>query len=248
MLFFIFIIFFLQNISSSHLSNLECVNGGGGSGCVCCYSCIGNNNYGSYDDNNNDIIVEYHLDWKIVPYEKKILKQEMECCICFEEFFDVRTPCAHNFHWNCLKKWININQTCPICRFNFTKITSLEKIIKGLQFYELAGIPILHICRLNGFREGIEYLEKCNHKDAISPYDCAMFQMEFNFGFPEFLVNHSLYYIFLFVALIFTTYNDFLSKNRDFIFYYSIYSFKSEPYLLWLVLAISLLLLRNRIH
>lgn len=47
-------------------------------------------------------------------------KFTMECSICFESFDDneelVRTICNHIFCKECLIQWININDTCPVCR------------------------------------------------------------------------------------------------------------------------------------
>ena len=41
-----------------------------------------------------------------------------ECSICFE-YIDEATKinkCGHTFHHYCIKKWTEINQSCPICR------------------------------------------------------------------------------------------------------------------------------------
>ena len=44
-----------------------------------------------------------------------------ECSICFDEFENegnVRTllPCNHKFHTRCINHWLQIEQTCPLCR------------------------------------------------------------------------------------------------------------------------------------
>ncbi|KAK4402387.1 E3 ubiquitin-protein ligase SIS3 [Sesamum angolense] len=43
-----------------------------------------------------------------------------ECPICLEEFYvgnEVRgLPCAHNFHVECIDKWLRLNVKCPRCR------------------------------------------------------------------------------------------------------------------------------------
>jgi len=42
------------------------------------------------------------------------------CCCCWEEFNAerciVRTPCKHFYHKECLKKWLKLAYTCPLCR------------------------------------------------------------------------------------------------------------------------------------
>ena len=57
-------------------------------------------------------------------------EQETECVICFEPLQPsvdltlcvVKTQCNHYFHNNCLFEWIQINNTCPVCRINFADI------------------------------------------------------------------------------------------------------------------------------
>ena len=42
------------------------------------------------------------------------------CNICFDIVHEINisiTNCKHLFHTNCLLKWIIINNTCPLCRY-----------------------------------------------------------------------------------------------------------------------------------
>ena len=55
--------------------------------------------------------------------------QEIECVICFEVMHNseesrqvIKTPCNHYFHNNCISEWIQINNTCPVCRINFSEM------------------------------------------------------------------------------------------------------------------------------
>ena len=49
-----------------------------------------------------------------------------ECIICFSSYDDedkvVILKCdgkySHHFHEVCIKDWLKINGTCPICRYN----------------------------------------------------------------------------------------------------------------------------------
>jgi hypothetical protein len=47
-------------------------------------------------------------------------KDNTSCPICFEDYEDssmvLSTECLHFFHEGCLKKWADLNKTCPICR------------------------------------------------------------------------------------------------------------------------------------
>ncbi|ORX74692.1 hypothetical protein DL89DRAFT_208613, partial [Linderina pennispora] len=43
-----------------------------------------------------------------------------DCSICQDEYKQgeevVELPCKHLFHDECIKHWLNVNGTCPICR------------------------------------------------------------------------------------------------------------------------------------
>lgn len=41
-----------------------------------------------------------------------------ECPVCYEELTSgvYKTECGHAFHWKCMNRWMEKNNTCPICR------------------------------------------------------------------------------------------------------------------------------------
>ncbi|GMN32543.1 hypothetical protein TIFTF001_003713 [Ficus carica] len=43
------------------------------------------------------------------------------CVICMEEVMIgsqlTRMPCSHHFHRDCIARWLHMNHTCPLCRF-----------------------------------------------------------------------------------------------------------------------------------
>ena len=50
----------------------------------------------------------------------------MTCIICTEKInTDAEyLPCFHKFHIKCISKWVNLNPSCPVCRFKLTKSDS----------------------------------------------------------------------------------------------------------------------------
>lgn len=48
-----------------------------------------------------------------------------ECCIClspYEHGAELHAlPCNHLFHATCIVKWLKMNATCPLCKFNILK-------------------------------------------------------------------------------------------------------------------------------
>lgn len=57
--------------------------------------------------------------------EQILLPEDAECCIClsaYEDGVELHTlPCNHHFHTTCIVKWLKMNATCPLCKFNILK-------------------------------------------------------------------------------------------------------------------------------
>ena len=78
--------------------------------------------------NNNITNRNEELDYHIINKNKNktynlkkvfiLNKNKKECNICLDYINDnaCKLNCKHLFHINCIKKWININASCPICR------------------------------------------------------------------------------------------------------------------------------------
>ncbi|OZJ04970.1 hypothetical protein BZG36_01768 [Bifiguratus adelaidae] len=53
------------------------------------------------------------------------LDRSPECAICKDEFLlDDKTtqlPCHHEFHEECIKPWLKVNGTCPVCRYSLVQ-------------------------------------------------------------------------------------------------------------------------------
>ncbi|ONM53398.1 E3 ubiquitin-protein ligase [Zea mays] len=59
------------------------------------------------------------------PVEHILSAEDAECCIClcpYEDGVELRElPCNHHFHCSCIDKWLHINATCPLCKFDIIK-------------------------------------------------------------------------------------------------------------------------------
>ncbi|KAK1420176.1 hypothetical protein QVD17_21559 [Tagetes erecta] len=68
------------------------------------------------------IMVECDTD---APVEHALSEEDAECCIClcsYDDGSELRElPCYHHFHTACIDKWLLINATCPLCKFNILK-------------------------------------------------------------------------------------------------------------------------------
>ncbi|KAK7251270.1 hypothetical protein RIF29_34317 [Crotalaria pallida] len=62
------------------------------------------------------------------PIEHDLSDEDAECCICLSAYDDGvelrQLPCGHHFHCTCVDKWLYINATCPLCKYNILKSTS----------------------------------------------------------------------------------------------------------------------------
>lgn len=49
-----------------------------------------------------------------------------ECPICCGDLADdqtLRLPCGHNYHAGCVRVWLNLQHTCPVCRLDMSAIS-----------------------------------------------------------------------------------------------------------------------------
>eukprot|EP00249_Psilotum_nudum_P021793 c28249_g1_i1 orf=441-1598(+) len=57
--------------------------------------------------------------------ERYLSAEDAECCICLSAYDDGaelrELPCSHHFHCICIDKWLRINATCPLCKYNIIK-------------------------------------------------------------------------------------------------------------------------------
>lgn len=66
------------------------------------------------------------------PHNEIALSYEIaECCICLSAYDDGvelrQLPCGHHFHCACIDKWLRINATCPLCKYNIIKSSNSSR-------------------------------------------------------------------------------------------------------------------------
>ncbi|XP_024453463.1 E3 ubiquitin-protein ligase At4g11680 isoform X1 [Populus trichocarpa] len=65
------------------------------------------------------------------PMEHVLSGEDAECCICLSAYEDGaelrQLPCGHHFHCTCVDKWLYINATCPLCKYDILKSTSQDR-------------------------------------------------------------------------------------------------------------------------
>ncbi|MCO5611905.1 hypothetical protein L7F22_066164 [Adiantum nelumboides] len=63
--------------------------------------------------------------------DRLLSAENAECCIClsaYEDGVELRElPCGHHFHCACIDKWLRINATCPLCKFNIIKSNNINR-------------------------------------------------------------------------------------------------------------------------
>merc|ERR1711868_30367 len=59
------------------------------------------------------------------PFTEELSERSTECAICMCEYTSedmiIKVPCGHFFHSNCIRSWLELHNTCPVCRNQFTE-------------------------------------------------------------------------------------------------------------------------------
>ncbi|XP_059658346.1 E3 ubiquitin protein ligase RIE1-like [Cornus florida] len=70
-------------------------------------------------------MVPIELSSAYLAYERILLPEDAECSICLCQYEDGEElhalPCNHHFHSTCIAKWLKMNATCPLCKYNILK-------------------------------------------------------------------------------------------------------------------------------
>ncbi|KAI3814571.1 hypothetical protein L1987_14211 [Smallanthus sonchifolius] len=72
-------------------------------------------------DNNDSGVDEGGILAAGTEKERAISGEDAVCCICLAKYADNdllrELPCMHFFHIECVDKWLKINASCPLCKF-----------------------------------------------------------------------------------------------------------------------------------
>ncbi|KAL6005618.1 hypothetical protein ACLOJK_006188 [Asimina triloba] len=87
---------------------------------------------GEISGSSGGIMTECGID---MPMEHVLSAEDAECCIClsgYEDGVELRElPCTHHFHCSCIDKWLYMNATCPLCKFNIIKAANHVEPIRS---------------------------------------------------------------------------------------------------------------------
>ena len=72
-------------------------------------------------ETNSDKVKDNTHEYSIVTHFINF-KKNNTCVICLKSINNknkITTRCNHNFHYNCINSWCNINDNCPLCRCSY---------------------------------------------------------------------------------------------------------------------------------
>ena len=84
-------------------------------------------------------IIQYHFEeikrWGF--FDRKIYVKNSVCTICLEDFMEaeevVLCPCKHCYHQHCIKDWLRMKNSCPMCKLTIRR-----------SFLATESTPLLH--------------------------------------------------------------------------------------------------------
>ena len=75
-------------------------------------------------NNDNNVLNRYTINFRDIFQRVDIPPNDETCAICLEEFDNTTLNvvqiinCSHYYHEDCLKRWLRIRPTCPLCNIN----------------------------------------------------------------------------------------------------------------------------------
>ena len=85
-------------------------------------------------------IIQYNFGevkrWRF--FDRKIYAKNSVCTICLEDFMEgeavVLCPCKHCYHQQCIKDWLKMKNSCPMCKLTIRR-----------SFLATESTPLLHV-------------------------------------------------------------------------------------------------------
>ncbi|KAG8372212.1 hypothetical protein BUALT_Bualt12G0043000 [Buddleja alternifolia] len=83
------------------------------------------NSIETFEDDKKELNLKAMPRDSISTSELVLHPDDSDCCICLYKYADgaelCTLPCNHHFHHKCITKWLRINATCPLCKFNILR-------------------------------------------------------------------------------------------------------------------------------
>ncbi|KAJ0960511.1 hypothetical protein J5N97_001601 [Dioscorea zingiberensis] len=122
---------------------------------------------GEENDINSESIGEGGILAAGTDKERIISAEDAVCCICLAKYVDNdelrELPCTHFFHLDCVDKWLKINASCPLCKFEVGRVLGVQLLVLTLVVgmmsggWEVAGT----------FRKHTKYTSASDRKDFL---------------------------------------------------------------------------------
>ncbi|KAH9604449.1 hypothetical protein KSS87_020220 [Heliosperma pusillum] len=84
---------------------------------------------GEIQESFGGVMIECDTD---TPIEHALSAEDAECVICLSSYDDGselrELPCRHHYHCTCIDKWLHMNATCPLCKYNILKNGSSDQV------------------------------------------------------------------------------------------------------------------------
>ena len=97
-------------------------------------------------------------------YIPEDIYKKQDCPICLDKDSDFELECKHRFHKDCIKEWLKIKHSCPLCRSTVKHEIIIELLPNNEPAYRndrennynyIIGTGILPSILLNGY--GMRY-------------------------------------------------------------------------------------------
>lgn len=81
---------------------------------------------------DSSVIAKLETEWRILPGNKDGGAKSSSCVICMDDGARtegddagaVRLLCGHEYHFQCVRSWLQQRSSCPVCRHQFPKALS----------------------------------------------------------------------------------------------------------------------------